>query len=84
MLYVSGHIDYCARNKPIKFKIWLLHKMQSDNAALRKIKEHYFINLFKPKLTTHLLIFFMILNIALLTVFCDVAPGLLKRCCYRR
>ncbi|MEW8512949.1 MAG: GIY-YIG nuclease family protein [Candidatus Thiodiazotropha sp.] len=54
MLYVSGHIDHCARNKPIKFKIWPLYKMQSDNAALRKMKEQFFINLFKPKLNRHI------------------------------
>ena len=29
-----GHIDHCARKKPMKFKIWSLYKMQSDNAAL--------------------------------------------------
>ena len=35
MLYVSGHIDHCARSsKPIKLKIWPLYKMQSYNAAL--------------------------------------------------
>ena len=40
MLYVSGQIDHCARNKLIKFKIWPLYKMQSENAAVRKMKEH--------------------------------------------
>ena len=49
MLYASGHIDYCARNQFTKFKIWPLYKMQNDNAA-RKMKENYFINLFKPNL----------------------------------
>ena len=53
MLYVSGHIDYCARNQQTKFKIWPLYKIQNDNAAARTMKEDYFINLLKPKLNRH-------------------------------
>ena len=53
ILYVSGHIDYCARNQFTKFKIWPLYKMQNDNAAARKMKENFFIHLFKPKLNRH-------------------------------
>ena len=53
-LFVREDINHCARNKPIKFKIWPLYKMQSDNAALRKMKEHYIIHLFKPKLNRHI------------------------------
>ncbi|MEW8548313.1 MAG: GIY-YIG nuclease family protein, partial [Candidatus Thiodiazotropha sp.] len=54
MLYVSGHIDNCARNQTTKFKILPLYKMQNDNAAARKMKENFFIDLFKPKLNRHI------------------------------
>ena len=61
MLYVSRHFDYCARNQFTKFKIWPLYKMQNDNAAKKKkkkkknqkLKENYFIILFKPKVNRH-------------------------------
>ena len=50
MLYVSGHIANCAKNQPIKFQILPFYKMQNYNMTSRKMKENYFINLFKPKL----------------------------------
>ena len=53
MLYVSGHIANCAKNQSIKFQILRLYKMQNDNTTSRKMKENYFINLFKPKLNRH-------------------------------
>ena len=47
ILYVSGHIDHCARNKPIKFKIWPLYKIQccsTKNEFIQaKIKQAYLI-----------------------------------------
>ena len=53
MLYVSGHIANYAKNQSIKFQILPLYKMQNDNMTSRKMKENYFINLFKPKLNRH-------------------------------
>ena len=53
MLYVSGHIANCAKNQSIKFQILPLYKMQNNNMTSRKMKENYFINLFKLKLNRH-------------------------------
>ena len=53
MLYISGHVANCAKNQSIKFQILPLYKMQNDNMTSRKMKENYFINLFKPKLNRH-------------------------------
>ena len=49
ILYTSGHIANCARFQPIKHTILALYKMQTDCATTRKMKENYFIGLFKPK-----------------------------------
>ena len=51
--YVSSHIANCAINNAIKFKILPLYKMKIDNMTSRKMKENYFINLFKPKWNKH-------------------------------
>ena len=83
MLYVSGHIDHWTRNKPIKFKIWPLYKMQSDNAAQRKNEGTLFHKFIQAKIKQAYSIynasahFLMILNVTFFTVFCDVASGLL-------
>ena len=46
MLYVSGHIEDCARNQLVKFRILPLYKMQTDSASARKLKENDFIGVF--------------------------------------
>ena len=50
MLYVSGHIENCARNQSVKFKILPLYKMQNDSTSARKLKENNFIGLFQAKI----------------------------------
>lgn len=50
MLYVSEHISICSRQPGIKFKVFPLYKMRTDSIIARKLKESYFIDLFRPKL----------------------------------
>ena len=49
-LPVSRHIAECARTQQPQFYISPLYKLKTDDAALRKIKEDFFIKLFKPEL----------------------------------
>ena len=50
ILHVSSHIANCARNYAIKFKLFPLYKLKQDSVTIRKMRETYFIELFKPKL----------------------------------
>lgn len=50
ILHVSNHMANCARNSEIPFRLFPLYKMKGTDATLRKMKESYFIDLFKPKL----------------------------------
>ena len=49
-LFVSEHIANYATGLDINFRLFPLSKLKTDNATSRKIKESYFIELFKPKL----------------------------------
>ena len=49
-LPVSRHISACARESQQKFHIFPLYKMNCNDVTLRRLKENYFIKLFKPKL----------------------------------
>lgn len=49
-LYVSTHIATCAKNVSPSFSIMPFYKVTKDDATLRKKKESYFINKFKPQL----------------------------------
>ena len=50
ILHVSTDIANCARNYAIKFKLFALYKLKKDRVNDRKMRETYFIELFKPKL----------------------------------
>ena len=50
ILHVSNHIATCARNCETPFKLFPLYKMKEADTTIRKMKESYFIDLFKPKL----------------------------------
>lgn len=50
MLYVSEHISVCSGQLDVKFKVFPLYKTNTDSITARKLKESYFIELFKPKL----------------------------------
>ena len=43
----SAHFDNCGHGK---FIIFPFYKVKSDNENLRRAKENFFINIFKPKL----------------------------------
>ena len=47
---LSAHLDTCAKNKDIKFKIFPFYKMDSNDKIMRRIKEEYFIKMLKPEL----------------------------------
>ena len=49
MLKVSSHIDNCALNEP-KFTVFPFYKCTTDDTLMRRQKESYFINKFKPSL----------------------------------
>ena len=49
MIYIE-HIANCATGLDINFRLFPLFKMKTDNVTSRKMKEAYFIELFKPKL----------------------------------
>ena len=46
---VSKHIDNCCKTQP-KFSIFPFYKFQTDDVSARLAKEHYFIDVFSPKL----------------------------------
>ena len=50
ILHAKSHIANCARNYEVKFKLFLLYKLNQDSVTDRKMQETYFIELFKPKL----------------------------------
>ena len=52
MLFVSEHIDTCAREKNPAFTVFPMLKLLTSNAVLRKEKEHSFIKIFKPPLNS--------------------------------
>ena len=52
ILYVSEHIDNCAKQETPMFTIFPLLKNQTENTLLRREKESYFIKLFKPALNS--------------------------------
>lgn len=49
MLYVSEHIDKCAKQKPF-FKVFPFYKCTNTSTVFRREKEKYFINKYKPSL----------------------------------
>ena len=51
-LGMSEHISLCAKNKAPNFFIIPFYKLMTDNEDLRKNKEKYFIDRFKPSLNT--------------------------------
>ena len=52
VLFVSEHISTCATSLKPQFKVFPLLKIHSDNLLLRREKERYFINIFKPELNS--------------------------------
>ena len=50
ILHVSYHIGTCARNCETPFKLLSLYKMKEADTTIRKMKESYFTDLFKPKI----------------------------------
>ena len=52
-LDVSRHIYSCSLDNSLKFKIMPFYKMQTDDTALRKKMEGYFIEKFKPELNQY-------------------------------
>lgn len=50
ILHVSNHMAACARNCENPFRLFPLYKMKQADATMRKMKETYFIDMFKPKL----------------------------------
>ena len=50
ILHVSNHIATCARNCETPFKLFPLYKMKEADTTVRKMKESFFFDLFKPKL----------------------------------
>ena len=55
MLYVSGHTAACSGKMNTQFKIFPLYKMKTDIVTAQKLKETYFINIFKPTFNRTLL-----------------------------
>jgi hypothetical protein len=51
-LKVSRHVAACTSFSIIKFRVVPFYKLTEDNPALRKEKEKYFIDLFKPQLNS--------------------------------
>ena len=49
-LYVNKHVYQCAKNKLPNFSIMPFYKVKKDDPNLRKNKESYFIERFKPPL----------------------------------
>jgi hypothetical protein len=46
----SKHFAECAGNKDIPVKVFPFYKIMNPDKAFRDIKEHTFINIFKPSL----------------------------------